>query len=206
MNILMEELANRYSQYLKKYTKDQLVFTDRSLLEDENIVVSGSMIEISSTGGKEASTLLYRKGDVFGRLRQESLKVFKTIGVAKTDMQVLSIPEKIFQKALDSDLELKEMYLASLENMFTRLQNKFCSLAIYTPSQRLVSFLIRVQGNSYDGKIHMTTDSIALTLSTTRQTVSKTINYLKKQGLLQSSYKTIVLLDIEKIKNIYGLS
>ena len=52
----------------------------------------------------------------------------------------------------------------------------------------------------------MSTESIALALSTTRQTVSKTINDLKKRGLLKSEYKAIKLLDIPTIRNIYGIS
>lgn len=198
----------KYPFNVEHFSKEQIVFTDRSLLRKDFIVLSGEMIEVFSNEGdeRESSTLLYRAGDVFGIMGQNPDLVFKTTGIAKSDLEILSFSEDKFFKLLKTDSELNSLVMKSMFQLFNRMENKFCALAVWTPSQRVVEFMCRIQTESLNNVVHMSTESIALALSTTRQTVSKTINDLKKRGLLKSEYKAIKLLDIPTIRNIYGIS
>lgn len=56
----------KYPSNVEHFSKEQIVFTDRSLLRKDFIVLSGEMIEVFSNEGdeRESSTLLYRAGDV----------------------------------------------------------------------------------------------------------------------------------------------
>lgn len=207
MDALIEKIKAAYLPYLKQYTKGQIVFTDRSQLRSENVVISGNMIEVFSYGqkDKESSTLLYRTGDFFGKFNQKNDNIFKTTGVARSDLEILSFPEDVFFKLIKTDSNLNWAFVSSLCNIFVRLEKKYCALSVFSPTQRIVNMLLDMQERSIDGKIHMTTDNIAIAVSTTRQTVSKVINNLKKSKLLESSYKCIKLLNINKIKSLYNL-
>lgn len=207
MDTLIEKLKADYQSYLKNYTKGQIVFTDRSQLRTENVVIDGSMIEVFSYGEKEkeSSTLLYRSGDFFGRFNQKSDNIFKTTGIARSDLELLSFPEDLFFRLIKTDPDLNSAFIASLCNIFIRLEKKYCALSMLSPTQRVVDMLIVLQDKSLDGVIHLTTSNLALALSTTRQTVSKVLNSLKRKNLLESSYKNIKILDISKVKSLYNL-
>ena len=85
----------KYPSNVEHFSKEQIVFTDRSLLRKDFIVLSGEMIEVFSNEGdeRESSTLLYRAGDVFGIMGQNPDLVFKTTGIAKSDLEILSFSE-----------------------------------------------------------------------------------------------------------------
>lgn len=200
-------LMGRYEEYAHKYKKGEIVFEDKSKLTTDCIILSGKMKEVfeHDRSNKAAMTMLYRENDVFGIMHQDPSTVFNTIGIAKTDLEILSFPEDVLFHLMDSDEMLRKIFLQGLFDTFSRLSNKYCAVSSLTPTQRVIEFLCSEQEKSLDGLVHMTTEEIAMALSTTRQTVSKTINDIKADGLLKSEYKKVKLLDIPTIQKLYGL-
>lgn len=205
MDEVLADLQTAYSVYRESYAKGQVVFTDRSRMGEELLILKGNLLEVFSGGEreKESSTLLYREGDFIGPFGQSGIKVSPTRGIARTDLEVVKFPEDAFFRVLDKDRTLEKTFCQNLCQLFLRMQKKYCGLALLSPSQRIVDFLYRLGKDAPDGKILLTTESITVAMSTTRQTVSKVLNALKRRKLIQSSYKSVRVLDGEGMLAFY---
>lgn len=197
--------ASRHQGWIREFEAGSEVFADRSALDCDYLMLEGRILELVSDENtdKQASTLLYRPGDIIGPLGENPQKVPHTKGRATTHVVAIRIPEEKLMSLFSKDKSFREMLLRSLVQMLHRMEIKFYNTAIVSPPKRVIAFIVKTSQRAQSPVIKMTTKELAQAVSTTRQTVSKVLSQLKKEHLIETKYSTIEVLDVNKIKENY---
>lgn len=201
----LEELASRYPHLIQAYQAGTVVFTDMSSLNDDCLVLDGRILEylVTASEDKQASTLLYRPGDFLGPLGLDRKLIPHTAGRAITDLILMRIPDDNIKKFIDSDSLLRCLFADSLVQMLHRMKTRLLNNSTVSPAKRVAEFIVSATARAKSPIFHITTKELALTVSTTRQTVSKVLNILKRRGYVETSYSTIKVLNPDAIRSIF---
>lgn len=200
----LEALAAAYAPLLRTYSSGSTVYVDRSLLKEDCLIVSGHLLEVmQAEDERESSVLLLRAKDFFGPFSDHPENITHTTGRAFSNLTVLAFPDTRFSYYLRNDPALAEFFARSMGAMFNRLAHKYCNLATLSPSLRVIDFLVRASLQKDNYVMHISTEELAVALSTTRQTVSKVLSVLRKRELITTSYMTIKVKDPLVLQSLY---
>ncbi|GAB3655202.1 Crp/Fnr family transcriptional regulator [Echinicola sediminis] len=196
----------------KKGKKGDLVFFGS---EEQSMIffLKKGVIKIVSIGkdGEEIVQEVVRKGDIFGQFPDASddTKERNEYGIVLTNNVVLcSFTVKDFEALMMKKPELALKYTKFIGLKFKRISNNYTNLFLKSAEHRLIQFLIEwanSEGIAFQSEIHLenylTQADLAQIICSTRQTVISLIKKLETQQLIHYSRKTIILLDVEKLKD-----
>ncbi|HKO56715.1 MAG TPA: Crp/Fnr family transcriptional regulator [Thermoanaerobaculia bacterium] len=185
----------------RRYAKDDVVFH-----ADENgdvfcLIRDGEVkVTMISPEGKEIILSMLGPGDFFGEMALLDDEPRSATVIATEPLEVVTIWRSDFLSLLSENFGLTKKVLAELSRRLRTASNRIESLATMDVYGRLARFfldLAREGGKSLDnGYVAVTRpthQSIANMIGTSRETVSRLIHDLMKQGLLLSEGKTIYL-------------
>jgi CRP/FNR family transcriptional regulator len=124
------------------------------------------------------------------------------------DTQLLAIPVRSFEQLMTNTPAIAIKVMRVMSEKIKDLQEKLQEITGHDVQDRGLLFLIKLAenyGTTKDGCVHidvpMTHQEFANVIGTTRETVNRLINQLRKEAIIETHRNGFVILDYEALKN-----
>lgn len=197
---------------LLKVGKGEMVFLPGDASDSVYVVAEGrvKVSNISETG-KELTLAFHDTGELFGEMCLLDEPARRTMVIAVLPSRVWEIPKDEFINTALSSPAFALRLSAILGERRHDLENRMESLVFHDVPSRLAHQLIKLAeqyGMEKDGRIEimfkLSQLELANLIGATRETTSTALNELKRAGILDTSHRTIVIRDLEALKELKG--
>jgi CRP/FNR family transcriptional regulator, cyclic AMP receptor protein len=190
----------------RAYRKNQIIFLEEETGSYMYLVLSGK-VKVSKAGANDRETILaiHRSGDFFGEMSLLDGKTAPATVSAMEDAKIISVSGADFHK-----------YLLHNERVMLQIINVLCSRlrAVWkTQSQSSRTVDERIRMALYDlAKKHgirdahgtiidlkLTHQDLAEMVGTSRETVTRVLAHLRKQGIIEVSSRRITALNLQAL-------
>jgi CRP/FNR family transcriptional regulator, anaerobic regulatory protein len=113
--------------------------------------------------------------------------------------QVALIPGKVYRNLFESEAAVRDLTVSALSTLVFRLMGELEQLHACNLDQRLANFLL--VNSSGDGNLHMTQQTIASHLGTSREVIARLVRGFVAQGCIETGRGVIRLRDTERLRN-----
>lgn len=212
-DLLFANLDQRELAKIKSVTEN-LKFSSGDKLFYEDGIPTG-MFQLIKGRVKKYKTVLdnqqqifyvYTKNDLFGYHALLSQERYQDSCEALEDVEVNFISGINFQFLLSEIPTLKDAFLMNMAHEFGVLANTIAILAQKSQNVRLALFLMvlqkRFQTKILGSKgVDLTREDLANIIGTSRESLSRSINFLKKEKLITVNKRVITVVDESAIKD-----
>ncbi len=191
------------------YRKKSLIFSEGSEKEAVYFIQDG-LIKTYKTdeNGNEQIVSLLRSGDMFPHVGFFNTEPYPATAEALVDTHLIAIPVRSFEHLLISTPTIAIKVMAVMGNKIRELQVKLQELTGQDVQYRFLSFLLQLvekdgkaEGESIHIKLPMTHQEFANSIGTTRETVTRLMNQLRKAKVIENDRSEIVILNLELLKH-----
>jgi CRP/FNR family transcriptional regulator len=189
--------------------KGRLLFTEGQPSFCVFAIHSG-MVKLTKTSreGKTLLVRLARPGDLLGFSAALSQQPYEVTATAMEDTMVRSYAKMVFLNIIHRTPEASTYAVASLSNDYRSALSGVCLLARSSSiSGKVAYFLLEIALRTETirtlrPEIHvpLTHEELASMLGTTRETVTRTLNKLKRNGILAIAGRKVTILNREALE------
>ncbi len=199
----LARLANR-----RKYPKDAVVFFENEEGDFFFMILDGRIkVTILGDDGREVILSLLGPGDFFGEMALLDQEPRSATAIAVEDSELLSLHRTDFQTVLSDNRTITSGLIRVLTGRLRRANHQISTLAlldVYGRVARVIVDMAREEGRRLkDGRIafrRATHQEIANRIGTTRETVTRMLKDLERQGLIHVEGKELVVQpDFERV-------
>lgn len=203
MSLLRELLIPRF------YKKKTVIFTEGSEGESVYIVQEGLVKAFKTDAdGHEQIVNFLGPGSMFPHTGFFIASSYPATTEAVVDSRILAMPLSSFERLLASTPSMAMKVMRVMSEIIQELQSKLQELTGQDVQVRLQSFLSAMaqkQGRQQsDGSIRLTLpvthQELANTIGTTRESVTRLLAQLRKDGLLRTERGGFIITDLEKLR------
>jgi len=171
-----------------------------------SIVTSGRVRAVRMTNGREIIMRDIEEGEYFGELSAIDGRPGPSDIVAITDAIVARMPSKIFREAVHQFPRFCDQVLASLAEQIRSMNDRFSEQISLTARERLCVELLRLSRRTAKDRIAVSPPpshaELAARIGGIRETVTKQLVALERDGLISRSRGAIVLIDVPRLRMI----
>jgi len=187
--------------------KDTVVFFENEEGDSFFIIVDGRIkVTILGDDGREVILSVLGRGDFFGEMALLDNEPRSATAIAVEDTELLSLHRNDFQGVLTDNRSIMSALIKILTARLRRANHQISTLAlldVYGRVARVIVDTARDEGKRLkDGRIafrRATHQEIANRIGTTRETVTRMLKDLERQGLIHIDGKEVVVQpDFEK--------
>ncbi len=199
----LAKVANR-----RRYPKDSVVFFENEQGDFFFMILEGRIkVTILGDDGREVILSLLGSGDFFGEMALLDNEPRSATAIAVEDTELLSLHRNDFQAVLSDNRSITVGLIKVLTSRLRRANHQISTLAlldVYGRVARVIVDMAREEGRRLkDGRIafrRATHQEIANRIGTTRETVTRMLKDLERQGLIHVEGKEMVVQpDFEKV-------
>jgi CRP/FNR family transcriptional regulator, cyclic AMP receptor protein len=199
----LAKVANR-----RRYPKDSVVFFENEQGDFFFMILEGRIkVTILGDDGREVILSLLGSGDFFGEMALLDNEPRSATAIAVEDSELLSLHRNDFQAVLSDNRSIMVGLIKVLTARLRRANHQISTLAlldVYGRVARVIVDMAREEGRRLkDGRIafrRATHQEIANRIGTTRETVTRMLKDLERQGLIHVEGKEMVVQpDFEKV-------
>ena len=204
-----EELAALSRLALRKrYPKDAVVFFENEEGDFFFMILEGRIkVTILGDDGREVILSMLQEGDFFGEMALLDNEPRSATAIAVEESELLSLHRTDFQGVIGDNLAISVALIKVLTARLRKANHQISTLAlldVYGRVARVIVDMAREEGKRLrDGRIafrRATHQEIANRIGTTRETVTRMLKDLERQGLIHVEGKEIVVQpDFEKV-------
>jgi CRP-like cAMP-binding protein len=195
----IESLARVASR--KKCPKDTVVFFENEEGDSFFMILQGRIkVTILGDDGREVILSVLGPGDFFGEMALLDNEPRSATAIAVEDSELLSLHRNDFQHVLGENAGITTALIRVLSARLRKANHQISTLAlldVYGRVARVILDMAREEGKRLkDGRISFrraTHQEIANRIGTTRETVTRMLKDLERQGMIQVEGKEIVL-------------
>lgn len=186
---------------IKNYKKNAIIYFQNEKCTRFDIILKGTILvqDIDSRGN--ALTISdFNVGDVLGGNLLFSQKNFYPMTIiAKTDAIILHIKKDLIIKLCQINVVFLNNFLQSISDKTLILTDKIKSLSMKTIRQCIIDFLIyeSFYQSSNTIKLQYTKKELAEKFGIQRPSLSRELNKMRKDGLIEYDAHSITIIDIE---------
>lgn len=191
------------------YPKKTFIFTEGSVKEAVFFIQDGLVKTFKTDNdGQEQIVSFLASGDMFPHVGFFNDNPYPATAEAVMDTHLLAIPVQAFESLL---LEMPALSIKALHVLgakIVELQDKLQAITGQDVNQRVVSFLLKLaeqQGEKDQSPLFIdfpfTHEEFANFIGTTRETVSRIFNRLRKEGLIEMHRNRMVVPDLRALLN-----
>ena len=187
----------------RHYTAGQVIYLQGTSANEFYYLINGTVRSyISSPSGGERILTIHHTGDLMGEASFFDQCPRVSSAVAVTECEVVSIDREqldhIFQ--IHSDLALPMLqYLART----VRLLSNHVDQATFLPAnQRLARYLLSEASDRTP--FPCTHEELGFAIGASRVTVSRLLSDYTRRGLVQTGYRSVTIIDMNKLKEESG--
>ena len=167
-------------------------------------VQTGRVKTVKTTAaGKELITGLYGPGEFFGYLPLLERTPHADSAVAVEESELLYIPQDDFTQLLERNREVSQQFIRLLAGRVSERETQLLAMAYSSIRRRVADTLLQLheQGDaSADAGIHLLREDMAAMVGTAPESLSRTLNEFKQDGLIELNAKSIRVLAPEKLR------
>lgn len=187
----------------RRYPKDSVIFFEHDPGDSLYLIVSGRVrVTILADDGREIVLAVLGEGDFFGEMSLLDNEPRSATAIAMEDTEVLIIHQKEFFSIVEKRPPILIKLLSVISSRLRKANHQIGSLAlldVYGRVARVLLDLAQEQGTRLrDGRISFrrpTHQEIANMIGATRETVSRMISDLHRQGYIEISGKNVIIQD-----------
>jgi len=192
----------------KRYPKDTVVFFENEEGDFFFTITEGRIkVTILGDDGREVIRSVLGPGDFFGEMALLDNEPRSATAIAVEESELLSLHRNDFQSVLNDNKSITSALIRVLSARLRRANHQISTLAlldVYGRVARVIVDMAREEGKRLrDGRIafrRATHQEIANRIGTTRETVTRMLKDLERQGLIHVEGKEIVVQpDFEKV-------
>jgi CRP-like cAMP-binding protein len=192
----------------RRYPKDQVVFFENEEGDFFFMILEGRIkVTILGDDGREVILTMLSPGDFFGEMALLDNEPRSATAIAVEDTELLSLHRTDFQTVLTDNRSITSALIKSLTARLRKANHQISTLAlldVYGRVARVIAEMARDEGRRLrDGRIafrRATHQEIANRIGTTRETVTRMLKDLERQGLIHIEGREIVVgTDFEKV-------
>lgn len=215
-NELNEEELSKIApiMVLRQYPKHSTVFVQGQKLSTIYFIQSGIIktIKVDKNGNEQVLCLL-QKGEMFPHVGFFNDVPYPGTAISVTDCQLFSILVDDFDRLLDMNPLIMKSVMKSMDKRLHYLQRRLQEVISGDVFHKVVSSLIRFVEDygvaKKDGvsiAIPFTHQDLANMLGTSRESVNRVLNQLKKNQILQINRKGIFVSNLDALKKLLSSS
>ncbi len=191
----------------RRFPKDAVIFFENEEGDFFFMIVEGRIkVTILGDDGREVILSMLMPGDFFGEMALLDNEPRSATAIAVEESELLSLHRTDFQSVLTDNRSIMGALMKVLTGRLRRANHQISTLAlldVYGRVARVIVDMAREEGRRLkDGKIafrRATHQEIANRIGTTRETVTRMLKELERQGLIQVHGKEMVVQgDFEK--------
>ncbi len=193
----------------RRYRADQQIVAHHDQTNDVFFIVSGKVrVVIYSLAGKEITFRDMGAGKTFGELSAIDGKPRSANVIALTDAVVPSMPASVFWQVLRDHPEVSARILKQLAALARNLSERVFEFSALGVKNRIHAELLRLardhggDGNSAIISPAPTHAEIASRISTQRELVTRELNALARDGLIERRGRSLVICDMSRLSQI----
>ena len=199
----LSKLASR-----RRFPKDTVVFFENEEGDSFFMILDGRIkVTILGDDGREVILSMLGPGDFFGEMALLDNEPRSATAIAVEETELLSLHRTDFQTVLTDNRSITTALIKVLTARLRRANHQISTLAlldVYGRVARVIVDMAREEGRRLrDGRIafrRATHQEIANRIGTTRETVTRMLKDLERQGLIHIEGKEIVVEpDFEKV-------
>ncbi|NNL81514.1 MAG: Crp/Fnr family transcriptional regulator [Flavobacteriaceae bacterium] len=192
----------------KVVKKGELIFEEGEILNGVYCIKEGiCKLSKLSANGKDQIVKLVVKGDLLGQrsvIGQESANLSAT---ALNDMEVCFIPKREIIADLEKNTSFSMDVLKDMANDLKEADNIIVNMAQKSVKQRLAETLVYLHENFGSGEdgalsIVLSREDYASIVGTATESAIRVLSQFKKEGLISTSGKQIIIEDLNGLKRI----
>lgn len=192
----------------RRFKKDDVIFHEKEVGDSLFVILHGRVkIAIFGDDGKEVTLSVLSEGDFFGEMALLDQEPRSATVIAEEECELLSLQRDDFTRALEQDPGMGTSLIQVLASRLRKANHQISTLAlldVYGRVARVIVDMAREEGRRLrDGRIafrRATHQEIANRIGTTRETVTRMLKDLERQGLIHIEGKEIVVEpDFEKV-------
>lgn len=171
------------------------------------ILEGAAKVVLTGPDGREAVLALLEEGDFFGEMSLLDGDPRSATVRASGDTRLLLLRRQSFMELLQKYPEISIGLLTALSSRLRHANRKISALALSPVHARVSGALLQLaefQGFRVKGHIVIhdrpTQQEIAEMASTTRETVSRVLGQMQKDGLITLEGRELIILDEEKLR------
>lgn len=199
-----DELALVWNIVIERfYRRRSTIFSEGSDKEAVYFIVNG-LVKAYKTdeNGNEHIVSFLKTGDMFPHTGFFSQSPYPATAEAIVDTTLLAIPGRSFEQLIIDIPQISIKVMNAMGAKIKDLQEKLQQLTGNDVQDRVIAFLGQLAQNygvEVDGVIHinlpMTNQEFANTIGSTRETVNRLINQLRKEGIIETKRNGFIILD-----------
>jgi len=192
------------------YPKKTTIFIEGSDTEAIFFILSGLVKTFKTDeNGHEQIVSFLKFGDMFPHTGFFMQSPYPATAESIVDTQLLAIPLPSFERVILHTATITMKVMRSLSEKIAELQAKLQGLTGQDVQDRGLSFLLQLAesyGTYKNNKVYinvpMTDQEFANVIGTTRETVNRLMNQLRKEKLLETNRNGFILLDYDALKKV----
>lgn len=194
----------------RTYRKKTVVFTEGSDKEAVFFIQEGLVKAFKTDeNGHEHIVSFLKSGDMFPHTGFFNQNPYPATTETVVNTQLLAIPVRSFEQLMMDTPAIAIKVMRVMSEKIKELQEKLQELTGHDVQDRGLSFLLKLAENhgteNKDGtlriNIPMTHQEFANAIGTTRETVNRFMNQLRKEGIIDPHRNGYAILNYEALKN-----
>lgn len=184
--------------------KGEILFFQFDPSDAAYLVCSGAIsIILNSPDGREMVINEMRKGDLFGELGIITKAHRSTSAIARSNSELLAIPQQAFLQVLDTEPQLARLMLEVTANRLQVSGKRESALAFLDAQARLARLLLEMERQETDkGYVTISQEELAHHTGLIRQTVAKALGKWRRAGWLITGRGRILILNKEALEQL----
>jgi len=198
---------------LKSWQKNAVIFPEHN--QEWFHIIAKGRLEVSKINvdtGREVTIFIYSEGDIFDLLSILQSRKHDVLYTVLEDMECLVAPMSLAREWLFSYPELNKNFLPYLGKHLYELESMATDLALHDTTTRLVKLILRSTDKSsernsyYPVKLidNLSHEQIAKMIGSVRSVVNRSIQKLKREGMVSTKRNSIIVEDLEKLRETYS--
>lgn len=187
----------------RKYPKEAVVFFEHDLGDALFLIISGRVkVTILSDDGREIILAVLTDNDFFGEMSLLDNEPRSATAIALQDTEMAVLHQRDFLSIVEKRPRVLINLLSTLSSRLRKANHQIGNLALHDVYGRVARILLEMASESgerqEDGRVvfrRPTHQEIANMIGATRETVSRMISDLHRQGYIEISGKNVIIHD-----------
>ena len=192
-----------------RYAANQYIIGHQDETNDVFFIAGGRVrVTIFSPSGKEVSFADLPAGKSFGEMAAIDGAPRSATIIALSDTVLASMPAKAFRRVLNDHPDVAAKVMQDLTGLIRKLSDRIVEFSVLAVRNRIHAELLRLardQGLEADTAVITpvpTHSDIASRVSTHREAVTRELNVLTRDGLIERRDGTLVIVDIARLAKL----
>ena len=190
----------------KNYAKKEHIYREDDAANHIYFVQSGRVKCIKTDSyGKDYVTDIYKKGDFFGHLSMFDQPEYHETAIAMEPTVLSLIPRAEFLALIRRSRDLSERYIEHLSQLLRTKENRLLQLAYAPVRERVADALLQhvapMRAEKKKGmSATISREDLASIVGTTKESLVRMLSEFKREGLIRSEGREIVIMDEPRLK------